>query len=108
MSLTKDAKTVLYTLYKEYEKRRKHGSSKSEAKSFDSAESIQKDFFPNMLLEDLEDSLRELGHNDFLNNTYADNTVYVCLLSDLAIATMESQAKENLLSIADFISKFIP
>lgn len=108
MRLTKDAKTILYTLYKEYEKRRKHGTSKAESRSFDSAQSIQKDFFPDMLLEDLEDSLRELGRNDFLDNLYADGTVYHCALSDFGISTMESQKKETLLSIADFISKFIP
>lgn len=108
MVLTKDAKTVLFTLYKEYERRRKHGSSKSKAKNFDSAKSIQENFFPKMLLEDVEDSLRELGRNDFLDNFYADNTIYFCSLSDFAISTMESQAKETLLNIADFITKFIP
>ncbi len=108
MTLTKDAKTILFTLYKEYEKRKKSGTSKSKAKNFDSAKSIQENFFPKMLLEDVEDSLRELGRNGFLDNHYADNTVYFCSLSDSAIATMESQTKETLLNIADFISKFIP
>lgn len=45
MVLTKDAKTVLFTLYKEYEKRKKNGTSKSKAKNFDSAKSIQENFF---------------------------------------------------------------
>lgn len=108
MVLTKDAKTVLFTLYKEYEKRKKSGTSKSKAKNFDSAKSIQENFFPKMLLEDVEDSLRELERNDFLDNFYADNTIYFCSLSDSAIAVMESQTKETLLNIADFIAKFIP
>ncbi len=108
MILTKDAKTVLFTLYKEYVNRKKSGTSKLKAKNFDSANSIQENFFPKMLLEDVEDSLRELERNDFLNNFYADNTIYFCSLSDSAIALMESQTKETLLNIADFIAKFIP
>ncbi len=108
MQLTKDAKSVLYILYKEYENRRKHNVSKSQAKSFDSAQSIQETFFPNSSLENIEDVLRELEKNNFLENFYADGTIYYCSLSDFAITTMNSQRKENLLSIADFISKFIP
>ncbi len=108
MLLTKDAKSMLYTLYKEYNDRRNHGFSKSESKNFDSAEYIHDTFFPELPLEDVEDSLRELGRNNFLNNLYADDTVYCCHLSDYAIATLEALPKETLKSIADFISKFIP
>ena len=106
--LSKDAKTVLYTLYKEYLSRRKQGISKSKAKNFDSAQHIHSTFFSDWSLENIEDTLRELGRNKFLNNYYADQTIYHCELSDHAIVTMENQKKETLLSIADFISKFIP
>ncbi|MFR5112349.1 MAG: hypothetical protein ACLTEF_13890 [[Clostridium] leptum] len=106
--LSKDAKTVLYALYKEYLSRRKQGISKSKAKNFDSAQHIYSTFFSDWSLEDIEDTLRELGRNKFLNNYYADQTIYHCELSDLAIVTMENQKKETLLSVADFISKFIP
>lgn len=108
MTLTKDAKTMLYKLYKEYSDRRKHGFNKSDSKDFNNAEEIQKNFFPNLLLEDVEDSLRELGRNGFLNNLYADDTVYNCRLSDYAITTMENLPKETFNSNTDFIAKFIP
>ena len=52
--------------------------------------------------------LRELGRNGFLDNSYADDTIYDCSLSDVAIVKMENQKKETLLTVADFISKFIP
>ena len=106
--ISKDAKTILYTLYKEYVRRRKAGFSKSEAKLFDSAESIHSDFFSNWLLEDVEDTLRELGRNNLLNNFYADDTVYTCELSDNAIVSMENQKKETFGTIIDIASKFIP
>lgn len=100
-----DAKTILYKLYKEYSDRSKHGFTKSDSKDFNNAEDIQKKFFPELLLEDVEDSLRELGRNDFLNNLYADNTVYDCRLSDYAIATMENLPKENFNSITETTSQ---
>lgn len=106
--LSKEAKTVLYHMYKEYLVRRDNHVPRSRAKEFDSAESIRSFLFPNWSLEDIEDVLRELGHNGFLNNFYAGGTIYTCELSDAAIVKMENQTKETLLSIADFISKFIP
>lgn len=106
--LTKDAKTILYELYKEYKVRRSNSISKSNARSFGSAKSIQENFFPDWSIDDVFDTLCELGRNNFLDNSYADNTVYRCELSDYAIAVMENQKKETFLSVADFISKFIP
>lgn len=106
--LTKDAKTVLYNMYKEYLVRRDNGVPRSQAKNFGSAETIHSLLFPDWILEDVEDILRELGRNGFLHNYYADNTVYDCLISDSTIVKMENQKKETLLSLANFISKFIP
>ena len=108
MALTKDSKKILYKLYKEYLDKRTHGFSKSSSKNFGSAKEIHNDFFSEFLLEDVEDSLRELGRNGFLDNLYADNTIYVCDLSDYAISTMESLPKDFLVSIADFALKFVP
>lgn len=106
--LTKEAKTVLYHLYKEYLARRDRNISRSRAKCFSSAESIQTSFFPDWSLEDVEDILRELGRNGFLNNYHADNTIYNCYLSDSALVKMENQKKEVFLTVSDFIAKFIP
>lgn len=106
--LTKEAKTVLYHMYKEYLVRRDNQIPRSRAKEFGSAESIHTSLFPDWSLEDIEDVLRELDRNGFLNNHYADDTIYDCELSDSAIVKMESQKKETLLTVADFISKFVP
>lgn len=106
--LSKDSKIVLYKLYKEFTHQRKNGISKSKAKLFPSAQELQKALFSDWILSDLEDSLRELGRNKYLNNLYADNTIYFCELSDLAIATMENLPTNTLSSIADFLINFIP
>ena len=106
--LTKDAKTVLYELYKEYRIRRQNHISKSDAKDFISSRSIQENFFPDWSIDDVVDTLRELGRNGYLYNVYSGNTVYHCELTDYAISVMENQKKETFLTAVDFISKFIP
>lgn len=106
--MAKDAKTVLYHMYKEYLVRRHNHQPKSTAKEFDCSKTIQKTLFPDWCLEDIDDTLRELHRNEFVNNVYADGSIYYCELTDKAITVMENQKKENLLSVLDFISKFIP
>ena len=106
--LTKEAKTVLYHMYREYLVRRDNLVPRSRSKEFGSAESIHASLFPDFSLEDIEDVLRELDRNNYVNNLYASDTIYNCRLSDDAIMTMENQRKEVFLNVADFISKFIP
>ena len=106
--LSKDAKIILYNLYKEYLVRRDNQVPRSKAKSFGAASNIHSTLFSDWSLDDIEDILRELGRNGYLNNCYASNSIYTCDLSDFAIVKMENQKKETFLSVADFISKFIP
>ena len=108
MLLTKQDKQILYKLYSEYLNRRKTGLSISESSNFVSGRSIHENIFPEMPYEDIDHSLRQLGKNNYLKNTYADNEVYHCVLSNDAIAYMEDLPKETFLSVADFVSKFIP
>jgi len=106
--MTNDSKRILYVLFKEYDQRRKNGLSRVKSKHFGSANYIQQNFFPKLLLSDVEDCLHELSREKFLDNLDADNTIYDCNISDRAIEKMENQSKEILLSVADFVSKFIP
>lgn len=108
MEITKDAKSMIYLMYKEYKSRRKNGMSKIDSKTFGSARSIQGNLLPDTLLSDIEDTLRELGRNEYVDNFYASNTIYYCSLSDKAISVLENQSTETFLSVTDFISKFIP
>ena len=108
MLLTKQDKKILYGLYSEYLNRCKTGLSFPEACNFISGKSVHENFFPDMSYEDVDHSLRQLGKSNYLNNMYADNEVYHCALSNDAVAYMESLPKETFLSVADFVSKFIP
>ena len=106
--LTNDAKKLLFGLYKEYVSRRSVGSPRCNAKNFRSAQSIQENFFPEWSIADMEYTLRELSRNGYVNNFYADNTIYDCQLCDEAISELENLPKELFLNVSDFISKFIP
>ena len=108
MELTKDSKKILFTLFKEFRTRRNSGISRRDAANFRSASFIHSNYFSDWLLVDVEDCLRELGRAGFLDNGYADNTVYFCHLSDAGIAYLELLPAETLTNIIDFIAKFIP
>ena len=95
--LTKESKTVLYHLYKEYCLRRSNGLSRSASKEFDSSESVQKLLFPDWSVSDVDDCMCELGRNG-----------YVSSITYKAIVTMENQKKETLLNVVNFLAQFIP
>jgi hypothetical protein len=106
--LTKDSKTVLYHLYKEYCVRRSNGISRSNAKEFHSSESVQKLLFPDWSVSDVDDCMCELGRNGYLSNHHASDLIYDSTLTDKAIVTMENQKKETLLNVVNFLTQFIP
>lgn len=66
------------------------------------------ELYPDLEKEFISDALRLLKGDGFVDTFGADGTVYCCWLTDAAIAKMENQNKEHLLSVLDFISKFIP
>ena len=106
--ISKDAATVLHALYSQFLSRRKVGQSKSESRLFGSAESIQDDLCQDLCLEDVEDTLRELDRCGYLINDYGDDTILSVYFADPAIVDCENSIKDTTLSVADFISKFIP
>ena len=105
--LTNDAKKLLYALYTEYKARRAVGSPRSDAKYFHSAESIQENFLPDWILDDVEDTLFELEDAGLVEILRADNTITECFISDAAIATAEKQSSDVFASALDFVAKFV-
>lgn len=106
--LTKEAKILLYHLYKEYTIRLDNGMSRSEARKFDSPESIQKTLFPDWYVSDINDCMLELGRHECLSNTIASGAIYEAELTTEAITSIEGQKKETLLNVVNFIANFIP
>lgn len=108
MELTKDSEKLICVLYKAYLEKRKSGLPKSKAKSFGSSHAIHETFFPDLMFEDVDDTCRELSRAKLLNCFWADNIAFNVSISDQGIIYMENRFKDNILSVADFISKFIP
>lgn len=106
MTLTNDAKKILYKLYQEYYDMRKHGFSKSESNEFGSSEDIKNKFFPELPSADIYSFLQELRKEHFLHAIPSSGILYECELSDHAIVTMENLPKDTLISIAAFILNF--
>lgn len=106
--MTKDAAKVLRRIYEKYLDCLDLGLSRSDAKSFGSIDEICTDMFSDIRIEDLDDRLRELHREGYLVCDYGDDSIYDVELTTKAISELESKTKNQILSIADFISKFIP
>ena len=59
--ISKDAATVLHALYSQYQSRRKVRQPKYEAVFFNSVQNIHDDLCPEMLVEGVDEAMRELG-----------------------------------------------
>lgn len=106
--LTKDSKTVLYNLYKEYRVNRSNGLSRSDSKDIGSSEQVQESLFPDWSVSDVDDCMCEFSRNGYLRTHHASDLIYESELTDEAIVVMENQKKETLLNIANFLAQFIP
>lgn len=107
MELSKDSKKLLFLLYKEYVKKRKHGSTKSEAMFFGDARQIRDTFLQDEEIEDVCSYIYELRQNDFMLYSPYDNFLYNCRLTNTAIVTLEKYPADIFKSIAAFIKGFI-
>lgn len=106
--LSVESKKVLYSLYSEYKKRRKSGTSRSESRDFSTSPDDLHRLFFDKSKEDASDILYSLSDNGYIDlYDYGDDIVDGFFLTENAIAEIESLPASALLSIADFISKFI-
>ncbi|MGW8114263.1 hypothetical protein ACVS9P_03610 [Caproicibacterium sp. NSD3] len=102
--ITKDANRMLCTLYKSYLEKRKTGTSKADAKYIGDYSNVQQQYFPNLLVEDVEETLCELWHNKFIFALNSDNHVREVTLTDDAIVYMENRFKKGLSEVIEAIS----
>ena len=103
-TLSKDAELLAASLYKSYLERRNSGISKAIAKSFGSALDIQNMLFDESSIDDISDTLRELGGAGLAICRYGDNTVIEADLTDIAIVYFENRFGNTVKKVLDFIS----
>ena len=103
--LTNDAKYLLCTLYKHYKEQRSRQIDKSSAKYIGDCTRIQKDLIPEWLLEDVDETCRELSRAGFVESSYADDMATNVSLSDKAIIYMENRFKNGIKELIEFMLK---
>lgn len=103
--LTKDAQYLLTKIYEEYLLNINNGIDKVQAKMIGSSEEINQNLVPEQIVEDTDETMRELGRAGYVTNTLADNMVYFSVLTDKTIIYMENRFSNNVKQIIDFISK---
>ena len=106
--ITKDANLMLCTLYKAYLEKRKAGISKADAKYFGNHDDIQKQYFPNISADDVDETLRELWRSKFIDAYVADDHVCDSTLTDDAIIYMENKFKKGLSEVIETIAALKP
>ncbi len=103
--MTKDAEYLLCILYKEYTERRNEGKSKRESSYFGSSKNVLDTFFGEWELEDLDETLWELGRLKYVSCLNADNTIYSFSITSTGIEYMENRFKNKFDDLIDTISK---
>lgn len=104
--LTKDSKELLAIIYKEYLSKINNGVAKSDAKIIGDAKSVN-ELAKDWMLEDVVETMSELGKAEYIKNTYADNTIYFSVLLDKSIIYFENKNINTIKSIADWLLKLV-
>lgn len=108
MELSKDAQKLIHLMYKNYLEKRHSGLPKSDATVFGSSQDIHDNLLPDWIIEDINETCRELDSADMLDCFYADGDVYYSHLSDSCIVYMENRFKKGMKDLLSFIAQFIP
>ncbi len=58
-----------------------------------------------MLIDDIDEAMRELDRVGYLNNDYGDMTILQCCLTNAAIVDCENAVSDKAISVIDFLSK---
>lgn len=109
--ITKDAASLLKSMYRAYKKRIRNGTPKQEAAIFGDPSDIQQEINGNWSLADIGDACEELCGADLLHCLPGDDGIQMAILSQAGIAYAEGQATGALKSIWDILKallSFIP
>lgn len=106
--LTKDAKSVLLKLYKNYLEKIASGVARDQAKQFGSSEDIKDNILPDETIDNIDSYCYELRDQNYLHVVGADNSIYLSELTSLAINAMENRFAKNVAKVVNAISKLAP
>ena len=104
LMITNDSYKILCYLWKMYLSKIDSGTSKTEARKFNSDFYKSDKELSNWHDDDIANCLNELNRNKLIKKTVLGGVT----LLESAVVHMESKFKNNLNAVVDFISKFIP
>ena len=106
-NLTKDSDAVICVMYKAYLENRERGISKADAKQFGEAEDLHISHFPNLSIEDLNETILELKRAGLVDCEIwiADNDVGDIAIKDAGIIYMENRFKNGIKGVLDYLGK---
>lgn len=105
MDLTKSAEYVAHKLFKVYKDSLKSGKSSNEAKIFNDAREVHRNYFNELSFEDFLESIRELSRNNYVNASWASNIFAALELESKMIYDFENKFKNNGKKLLDVIYK---
>ena len=115
VKMTDEAATVLHALYSQFLSRRKVGQSKNVACRFGSVQAIHDDLCPQMPIDDVDSTMRELDKCGYLINDYGSQTITQCTLTDVSVIDCQNLSKDKFgnivngfTTLADLISALRP
>lgn len=107
-NLTKDAHHMLVALYSSYRAKIAEGKSRRDAVIFGGAKDLHKTYFKNEHLADVEDWVRELHRNGFIDvPIYADGSPKIVIIKSETIAYMEKLPENKLKQYLDTVGGII-
>lgn len=105
IQLTKESDYLICILYKTYLQSRKSGNSKYKARFFGSSHDIHNKLLSKWMVEDVDETCRELARAGVVECLYADDIAYEVVLNDAGIIYMEERFKNNIKSVLDYLAK---
>ncbi len=103
--ITKDAKRILLTLYREYLNRRDDGYDRQSAAYFGDSDSLQETYFDDESSEDIADFCWELQRNGYIACFPGEDLANDVTLLPETIVAMEQRFPNGVKSLLDAISK---
>lgn len=101
--MTHEAEFLLCRMYQAFLSRRKSGINKATAKYFYDISEMHEALAPEMTMDDIVETLRELDRAGMVHNFYADNTVQFSCFSDTGLVVMEDRFANKVEKVLDTI-----
>ena len=103
--LTNDAKFLVSAFYKKYIDARTQGKTKHESVLLGHLDSIHSEIMPEWQKDDVRYTIMELDRQGFVVASPASNTIIRVVLTTQAIATLETNFKDKIDTVLDYMAK---